>query len=199
MPYFSYLLRFIAIPAMMLLTACQDAPSSFNSPTLSFSHLPPYRFDVAQVEVVEEYQSSMRTPHVEHLFPISPAEAVKIWVRDRIHTVGNDGRMEIIVKDASVVEAELPRTKGVKGVFTKDQAERYEARLALQVKIYDGQKLLPVAEVNAQASKSRTLVEGASLAQRDALFDSLTRELLETINRELERGFQEYLTNYMRY
>ena len=48
------------------------------------------------------------------------------WVHDRLEATGTTRRARARIIDASVKESELPRTKGLTGAFTTDQAQRWD-------------------------------------------------------------------------
>lgn len=191
--------HFLHITAALTLlgaAACQSTPAA-KPATNSYAFQPPITLDVATINVIDEYQSPGKSPNVEHLFPTPPAQAVHQWTKDRLKAAGTSRVAEVVIKDASVIETALPRTEGVKGWFTKDQSERYDGKLAVEIKIYGERRVLPEAEVSAQATRSRTVAEDASVAAREALFDTLSQELAEELNQELEKQMRTYFGNYI--
>lgn len=189
----------IAAVFILALTGCQEPPNVPRGDQLSFSQYQPFKMNVASIEFVDEYRSSGQKPNVELQFPTPPAEAMKIWVRDRVKAIGSENTMQVIIKDAGVKETALPRTEGLKGVFTNDQAFRYDARLAVEIRIYSASSALSTASVSAAATRMATLPENASVVKRDALFNDMTRGLMDHLNAELERGFNTYFTDYISY
>ncbi len=118
-----------------LLAACETAVPTKQFPDLRYTHLPAISLAVSRVEVVEQYQSSTVKPHVEAEFPVLPARAASQWVKDRLSAVGGTDIVRATVTKASVVEVPLKRSSGVRGAFTKDQSERYDATLAVKIEI----------------------------------------------------------------
>lgn len=190
---------FLAICLLLaVLPACQPAAPP-PPPPLSFADYSPIHLEVASIDVVEEYRSPLQRPNVEHLFPTSPAEAVHIWVRDRLRAVGGGRTLQVIVKDASVTEEPLPRTPGLKGTFTNDQSERYAARLEVEMRIYGEQGAMSEASINVVATRTDTAAEDFSLSAREALFERMVRDLMSILNAEIEKNLQQYFSNYIRY
>jgi hypothetical protein len=188
----------VFLMALLALSGCAPAPQALNYPPIRFNNSSPITLDVAIIDVVDEYQSPLAPPNVEHLFPVIPLDALHQWVEDRVRASGKDKRLQVIIKDASVVEEKLPLTKGVKGVFTNDQAARYTGRIALEMRIY-GDRAVSLASTQINATRSHTLAEGASVAQRDQLFYNLTKQMMADVNAELEKNIQQYFSNYYRY
>jgi len=182
-----------------LLAGCTDVPQPQGSSSLSFTQTPPIELDVMRVDITEEYQPSLQPPHVEQFFPIPPMEAMKIWARDRIRPIGGDRTLEVIIKDASVVQKALPRTKGLEGVFTKDQADQYDVRLEVEMRIYGRQSALSESSIRVVATRSNTIGEDASVVDRDRLFSRMTRELMQTMDAELEKNILAYFGNYIHF
>ena len=193
-------LAFMPVLALMgvlagLLGGC-EGPSAArpNFPDIRFTDRPPLRLDVASVEVVDRFVPSFKEPNVEHLFPVTPARAAGNWARDRLQATnpGSDRRARFVILDASAREIELPRTQGVRGAFTTDQAERYDAAIAVEVDIL-GPRGFAERTVNAKASRSTTVAEGITQNQREQAWYDLTRALMADLDRQLE---QEIRTNF---
>lgn len=194
---FKIFYRLACIAAICLGSGCANTPDGPSKP-LSFAQYSPIYLSVANVEFVDEYKAPLKAPNVEQEFSTSPLEAVHIWVKDRIRTTGGDGLLQVIIKDGRVVETPLSRTQGIKGVFTNDQAYRYDARLELEMRIY-GARAISEASLIATATRSETLPENASVASRDALFDRMTRKMMDDMNAELERSMHKYFASYIDY
>ena len=182
----------------LLLAACQTvvAPPPVY-PQITFTNMKPFLFNVAQMEIVQEYKPSMLPPNVDHLFLITPTEAVRIWARDRITTKGVLKTMKVIIKDASVVEQQLPKTEGIVGLFTKDQAANYTAHLDVRLEIIGSDPLFPESEASIAVTRSKTIGEDASVNDRNALYYELTRGLISDFNTEAEKNIPLYMYKYL--
>lgn len=188
--------RLIALLPLALAACAPPAPAHYAPP--SFAQLQPFNLDVATVNVVAEYKASVEPPHVEGLFTVTPGEAMRQWIKDRIHGVGSDNTLTIIIKDASVTETNLPPHQGP-GTFTYENGKRYDARLEVEMRIYGGDSAISEASTNAVATRSDTLPANASLADKRALFDRMTSELMNVMNAQLEKNIYTYFNGYLRY
>lgn len=178
------------------LAACSDAPPPPPQFTISFADKPVYNLYASKIEIVEDYQSTFRYPNVEHQFTITPAEGVRIWARDRLRAAGNDNIVEVIIKDASVVEKPLHTNKGIKGAFTNEQSANYEGRIAVEIKLFEAAKMIPTATVNVNVGKSMTLAENASPRDREQLYNTLTRDMMTALDAQLSRNLETYFQNF---
>ena len=185
-----------AVVAALAVSACEVAPPQQRLPQLTFAHLQPYQIDVGRVEVVNEYQSPMRDPNVEHVMPVSPEAAVKRWVQDRLQPVGTTGAVRVVIRDGSVVEVPLKTDKGVTGLFKEQQAERYDATLALLVQVLD-ERNLPRAEIIARTQRSRTVPEGTTLNERDRVWFGMVEDMMNDLNGQLEGLIPQYFGQYL--
>ncbi len=159
----------------------------------------PIYLDVANIEFVEEYKSPMRSPYVEHLIPYSPSEAMHIWVKDRLRTVGLDKTLQVIIKDASVIATELPKPDGITGFFTDSQDWRYDAKLDVEMRIY-GEGAMSEASIDVSATQSTTISEKASALPSAKPFSaSMIADLMESANAELEKNMFKYFSKYISY
>ena len=186
------------VAAALLLAACSDAPPPTNFPRLTYAHLGAFALDVSEIEIVDAYQPTFRSPNVDHLMPVAPAAAARQWARDRLKTAGSSGRRAVFtIDDGAVTETTLQRKTGVRGVLTVDQSERYDAVLAVRLEIFDAAgRRVGLAE--ATARRSRSVPEDITLNVRDKIWFSITESLAEDLNTELDRAIRQFLGAYLR-
>jgi hypothetical protein len=182
----------LAVLAALALTSCANPPEVARVAAPSFAQSTPFSLDVADVQIVEEYQSPLRAPNAEQLFPTTPAEAMKSWVHDRIRAAGTDGQLSVIIKNAAVIETTLPKTQGLKGTFTNDQEARYDATLTVEMRVYKRGGAMSDASLSVTATRSQTVPEKASAYERDRIFNQILTDLMTSINAELEKNIQQY-------
>ena len=108
------------------------------------------------------------------------------WARDRLQATGTGRRVRVRIVDASVREVELPRTGGVRGAFTTDQAQRYDATVEMSVDIM-GDRGFAERSVTAKAARSRSVPENITPNDREMVWYQLTKELMADLDVELER------------
>ena len=169
-----------------------ETPARTAIPSLTFAHLEPVRFDAAIVEIDDQYRPALTDPNVEHLFPISPASAVRTWVEARIIAAGAGGSVRVIIEEASVVRTELPIRQGLEGLFFYEQNVRYDA--ALKVGIEYRREIFIESSVRAQVTRSRTAPENITVDQRNLLFFAMTEDLLRDLDAEILRNIQAFMT-----
>ncbi len=183
--------------SFVILAACEAAPLPPPIPEITFSHLAPIEIAAAQIEIVEDYVPPLAAPNVEHKFPTPPAQAVRQWAKDRLRLVGDDGVLRVIIRDASVIETKLEKTGGVRGAFTVDQSERYDARLAVVVEVRSIRGFQD-AFASAIAERSRTVAEDISLYDRELVFFEMTKSMMDDLDAELEKNIRQFLARFVR-
>lgn len=181
-----------ALLAVLAIGACQTPPPQQRLPELSFANQAPYRLNVGRVEVVSEFQSPNRPPHIEQMMPLSPEAAVKRWVQQRLAPMGTSGAVRVVIKDARVVEVPLQTDKSVTGLFKKEQSEQYDAHLQLVIQVLD-ERNLPVAEIIARSNRSRSVAEGTTLNERDRIWYGMVEDMMVDLNRQLDGLIPQYL------
>lgn len=186
----------LVLPAL-LLAACETPPSRTPLPDLTYGHLPPFRLEVAVVNIVEGYAPPLAPPHVEHLFPTTPAAAAARWARDRLQPVGRTGEARFTILEASVVEVPLPVSGGIVGALSREQAERYDAVLEVRLDIVNAGGLR-AGSVTARAIRSQTVPEGITLNERERVWFALTEALMQSLNAELEANIRRHLAAFLR-
>lgn len=185
----------IAICGVFLIIAC-STPAAPTKRDISFTKYQKINVNVGKIEVIEAYKSPLKAPNVEHIMPRSPADAMQIWVHDRLRATGSDKLLQVTINDASVVATDLPRTKGITGLFTVDQEKRYDARLDVELKIY-GEASLSEADTAITVTRSITIPENASVNSRRAAYDKMLNDLMQMLNDKLEQNMQNYFRNYV--
>lgn len=179
-----------------ILAACTTVATAPGFPDLTYSHLPPLRLDVSSIEIVDAYSPPLREPNVEHRSPAQPATAATRWAQDRLVAAGNRGKRAVYtVKDASIIETKLEPTKGLKGVFTKDQSERYDAKLAVELTIFDATGSQR-GRATATATHSRTVPENVTLNERERIWFQMVEGMMADLNRELEKAINQSLSPF---
>ena len=187
----------LGLIALVLVASCSSKPVVQRLPELNFTDRPPIYLDVAQLEIVSQYQPPGRAPNYEHLMPVSPEAAAIRWAKDRLRPVGRSGSARVIIKDAAVLRTDLRTDKGVKGMFKDEQAERYDGTLEVMVEILDNRHLPIGAEVTARAARTRSLTEDVTVNERErALFD-ITESMARDVDTQLDGLIRSYLGKWV--
>ncbi|MBT6443012.1 MAG: hypothetical protein HOK61_11350 [Alphaproteobacteria bacterium] len=182
---------------VLLVVACTTTVSRPVFDEMAFGHLPALQFKVGRVEVVDEYRSPLIDPNVEHTFPTPPAVAIRRWIADRVQTSGSSDILRITIRDASAVRVELDTNQDLEAWFTTEQSERIDARVDVQFQII-GDDGVAGSYAAAEAARSRTLPEGATLNERDQIHFDLISALINDFNASMEQAVRQYLADYLR-
>lgn len=191
------LLKKLALLAIVVLPACA-APPPVRMPDMTFTDRPRFLLDVAEIQVVDQYQPPFRLPNIEHQVPVSPAKAAERWARDRLIPVGASGVAVVTIKDARVIENSLRVTPGVQGVFTKDQAARYDAFIEMSVEIKPTNIMAPEGAATGRAERSRTVAEGITPNDLDRVLYELVEGLMRDVDLQLDVNIQRFLGAFIR-
>jgi hypothetical protein len=192
-PVFAALFAAVAF----LVAGCATEVEKPGSPRISFAHLQPISLNVARIEVENRYVSPATRPNVEHEFPVSPAAVASNWGRDRLRAVGQTGTARVIVRRASVIEVPLKRSTGVKGAFTRDQSERYDAIIDMKVELRDGNGNVRVT-AESTAKRSQSVSENVSLNDREKVWFTLTESMMADLNTALENQIRIHMKEWIR-
>lgn len=188
----------LALAAVLALGACQTKPPIQKLPEISFADKRPIRLNVAELRIEPQYQSPLREPNVEHLMPVSPEAATVRWAQDRLKPMGSvgSGAARVVINDAKVVRVSLKTDKGISGLFKEEQAERYEGSLDIAVQILD-QRQLPIADVVARVTRTKSVPEGVSPNERDRVLHELTEALIRDVDAQMDGLIQSYLGRWV--
>ena len=191
--------RFLfALPALgLLLAACESPLPKVSYPELRFNHLPLIELNVARIDIVEQYRSPLRSPHVEHEIPLAPAKAMRSWANDRLRAVGSSGQARFIIVEASVKGEPLAKKKGLKAALTLDQTARYDARLEARLEVETAAGL-GKGFATATAARHRTMPEAVSMNVRDDALYAFIEGALMDFNRVMTTKIDRHLTPFLR-
>ncbi|MDH5748455.1 MAG: hypothetical protein OEY85_04000 [Rhodospirillales bacterium] len=183
---------------LILLVACETKNPVQALPDITFSQFPRLTLNVGRIDVSSSYRPPLKAPNVEHLLPVSPEKATRSWARDRLEKSSvsiNHARFTIIT--APVIESKLKQSSGLKGLFTKEQAERYTATVEANLEIFDDRGFRR-GFASARAQRSRTIAEDASLNQREKMWFDLVEALMTDFNAEMEKNIRVHLVGWVR-
>lgn len=166
-----------------------------SAPALSFNQMGQIVLDVPRIEVVPEYRASRAAPYIEHQMTMPPLEAVRRWTAERLKPTGKGGGIvRVIVKDASIKETTLPRTAGISGVFTRDQAYRYDGRLEVEITAQKPEAQNFSGFSSAIVTRSVSVPEDVSIAERERVWLDLVRQMMDDLNARFEDGIHSNLS-----
>jgi hypothetical protein len=193
----SQLAGLLLLALAVCLSGCGGSSAPKGIPRdMNFKRYQPIMMNVGKIDIFEDYQSPRREPYVEHLLPITPAEAMKKWVDDRLRVAGMDKALHVIIKDASVISSPLPKPDGVSGLVSLGNDRRYDAKLTVDMRIY-GSGAMSEASIEVTATRSITIPESASVNERRATFHHMIFELMESMNAALEKNMFQYFGNHI--
>jgi len=198
----SFLPRALCLALLLpVLAACVgDPPPSTRPASVSFEARPALRIDIANVTTDSRFNSSGREPYVEHLHKVTPSTIARGWADARLVASGNRGTAVLTVLDGTVTQERLEKKGGLTGLFG-DQLDtrlkaRLKARLAVERPTPDGGLGTWSAEVDVTAE--RTVLESASLNERDAAYAALMQALAAKFDTELTAEVQRSMGPVLR-
>lgn len=189
----------ILIPVLfgaLSLASCTTPPPQSRFPEITFKHLPQISLDVREISVEDDYKAPGVPPNVDHLFPVRPAVAAMAWGHDRLAAAGTGRRLRYIVRDASAVETELETKKGLTGVLTVDQSERYAMRIMVELQII-GDDGRTEGTANAQVEHSVTVPEDSKLGEREKIWFKLVEDAMKELDAQLEKTIKTVFFKYV--
>lgn len=183
--------RTLIVMAIGLLAACETPLEVPSYAEITFAHRPQIEVNVAKITVVEQYTNSSAAPHVETEFPIPPMRMASRWAFDRLKAVGSDGELVFTITEAGVVEVPLEKSTGLTGAVTVDQAERYDARLEIEITA-ENPSIGATASSSTAVERKRSVAEDVTLNEREATWYKMTEEMAADLDKQLEAAFKNY-------
>ena len=190
---------FFIYPTLLILFVLGACNTVQNPPVyadLTFQHLGKIPLNVAQITVDVTYDPPFASNYVDAEMPVSLSKGLQGWAKDRLIAVGQGGTARFRIEIASVIEDKLPQGKGIKGYFTKEQSERYRAKIivTLDARSADG---LAVGETQTVVERSITVAADASLNARDGELYKLAEKILADFDQKMEQNIRTYLARFL--
>ncbi len=184
---FTLLAAVAAVALSVSVAACTSAPPmTLTQPDLTFAQMQEIPLAVAKIEIFDEYKSPMGGNNIEHEFATPPAVAAKNLIQSKLKPAGDRQILRVFIDDASVRGEKLPVRTDFQGFFTREVSERFVARVALRFELVNEDAPdIVIGRANVSSDRTSSLVENASLADRDVVYTALTEALM----RDLYEGF----------
>jgi hypothetical protein len=183
-------------PALLalVLASCNTPPERQQFPEITFQHLQPFRLDVATVRIVDGYQADPAND-IGNQFPEAPAAVARQWGQDRLLAIGQQGEAIYTITLAKATQAPLKRSTGITGMTHKEQSDRYDLAITVNLEVRSGGKS---GAVTAQAVRSQTVREDLTLNQREGVLFTLLDVTMKDVNAQMERLIPHYLGGFLR-
>ena len=180
------------------LAGCATPPAQNRFPDLTYGYLPKIRLAVARIDVFSDYKSPFAPPNIEQDMPVVPEQAMRRWAADRLVATGTPGHTaQFIIQDAKVTDTKLPKTPGLRGVFTTDQSDRYDSSFAARLVVRADQGYFGTGEASGRATRARTVAEGITVNEREKVWFELVEATMNDLNAELERQIRGKLARFL--
>jgi hypothetical protein len=183
----------LALLALML-AACDTPPKRQAFPEITFQHLQPFRLDVARVQIVDGYQPDPGAD-IGNQFPESPAAVARQWAEDRLTAVGQQGEAIYTITLAKATQTPLRRSEGMSAMTHKDQSDRYDLAITVNLEVHSGGKQ---GAITAKAARSQTVIEDMTLNQRESVLFNLLDVSMKDVNAQMEKLIPHYLGGFVR-
>jgi hypothetical protein len=183
----------LAILALALVS-CDTPPKRQSFPEITFQHLQPFRLDVANVRIVDAYQPDPGAD-IGSQFPEAPDAVARQWAEDRLIAVGQQGEAIYTILLAKATQTPLRRSQGMSAMTHKDQSDRYDLAITVNLEVRSGGKS---GALTAQAARSQTVIEDMTLNQREAVLFNLLDVTMKDVNAQMEKLVPHYLGGFLR-
>ena len=183
---------FIAV-SLLAVAACADTPPPAPKGDIGFTGTP-IRLDVETTAIDNHYVPSGKAPNIEQLHTVTPSTVAERWLQTRVVPIGTEGQAILNVYDARVVEEKLKTKGGLTGFFGDQVDTKITGTLRAELTVMQPKKTGGVAVYKAgvTAKSEQTLLQSATLNERDKAYFDLTKKLSQEFDRlmsaEIQRG-----------
>ncbi len=187
----------IAGLVLFLLAACVSPPPAPEYPEIRFTHKQPIALDVREIKIEERYEPPLAPPNVEHEFPVTPAEGLRTWAKDRLKAVGRSGIARLVIERGAVTARRMRTKSSIQGLLTREEAHELTAEIQARIVVGD-EGLTSASFALATVTGRRTMLEDLTMNQRDDIYYEFTRKLIEAFDREMEQSVRQHLADLVR-
>jgi hypothetical protein len=169
------LTRRLSLLLPFVLAACGGEERT-DFPALRYTYLPPFRLNVANVEIEQQFVPSGIPPDVSQLDPAPPVDALRQMAQDRLVAVGTANTAVFAITDASLSK----------------EGDVITGQMTVELSIVggDGGRL---GFARAEVSRQRT---GGTDDLRGTLYD-LTKAMMDSMNVEFQYQLQRNLPQWL--
>ena len=180
-----------------LMTASPAFAAVDEVSTIRFADASVLSTDATSMSISVENRPPKEYPHVMYRAPFTFEQATKAWADVHFSLSGNSvNTLRITLRDADITEKLLPRTGGIKGWFTKDQAAEYDAKIDVEVAVIDvNGKVL--ASADGKVSHSRTVPEGATEEDKRHVWADMIKTTFDNLDSELQPKLRASMAQYV--
>jgi hypothetical protein len=167
--------RRVSLLLPFVLAAC-GAPERTDFPALRYTYLPPFRLNVANIEIEQHFVASGIPPDVSQLDPQPPVDALRQMAQDRLVAVGTANTAVFSITNASLTK----------------EGDVISGQMTVELSIIgpDGGRL---GFARAEVSRQRT---GGTDDLRGTLYD-LTKAMMDSMNVEFQYQLQRNLPQWL--
>jgi hypothetical protein len=188
---------FLALAIAPAVVAADDAGQAPAAIPIRFADATTLSTDATSLSLHVDNRPPREYPHVMYRAPFTYEQAARAWANAHFSLNGNSVNMlRITLRDGDITEKLLPRTHGIKGLFTKDQAAEYEAKLELDIAIVDPNGKV-LASTNAKAWHTRTVPEGTTEEEKRGIWADMIKTTFDNLDAELQPRIRTSLAGYV--
>ncbi len=185
------------VAAVLLAGGLMAVSAAAADPAIRFADATTFATDATSLSINVEARPPKEYPHVMYRAPFTFEQAAKVWAAAHFSLSGNSvNALRITVTEGDITEKLLPKTGGIKGWFTKDQAAEYEARLAVEVAVVDPNGKV-VAAADGKAWQKRTVTEGATEEDKRGVWADMIKSTFDNMDAELQPRIRATMASYM--
>lgn len=186
-----------AILATALVAGALAFPAAAADTAIRFADATTFATDATSLSINVDARPPKEYPHVMYRAPITFEQAAKVWAESHFSLSGNSvNTLRVTVKEGDITEKLLPKTGGIKGWFTKDQAAEYEARLAVEVAVIDPNGKV-IASADGKAWQTRTVTEGATEDDKRKVWAEMIKTTFDNMDAELQPRIRSTMSSFV--
>ena len=195
-------LKFLTLAVMAGAIAWVGAPAAMAqgaaSPVaMAFANRDVIPVDVTAIDVRVTDTTPKSYPFVGYRAAIPYDQAIKAWAAQRFNANGNSvNTLRITLQRGSITEKLLPITKGLAGLFKKEQSAEYTGTLEVELAIIDpAGQVVTVTDGKSWASQS--VREDATTPDREAAWMSVIKTTFDNLDLEILPRMRQVMGSYV--
>ena len=186
--------KLLALALLVCLAACSSETAAPIQPlTLDYTKLGKINLAVARLEFMNSVPlAAPKDVAAFQNYKPQLGDALYRWGVDRLQAGGSQGRAALVIRDSELHRDTLPRQTGISSWYTRQQSERWSGKVTVDLRI-EGAAGNFTGNASATITRSTTLPEDASPAERENAYRRLLLGMMDDLNVQMERAIRDHL------
>ena len=168
----------ILILSLSLLCGCVSQ-KNYLIKDINFQDYEAFTIDASRLIIVQNYDSNISAPYIDHLVKQDLVSLVNSWSIARLNTesINNIGNLKVTINEASIKALPISENNKIEELFISNAAFNIEMNIDVTIDLLD-EESEKISYVNIKVFKSKELAGNISLLEKDFRIQEMSRSVM---------------------